>query len=402
MSEKIAFTVRRLSEIEPPSKGRKYVYDTKTPGLALCITAAGSKTYYLYKWYDGRPTRMRLGTMEELSVDAARDAAKEALGKIAAGDDPAAERRARRKERRLSEIWDDWLEVHAKPRKKTWKDDERQYNKYLAPFHSLRLSSLTAAKIAKWHAKTGRDAGHVQANRAKSLLSTLLNYAVKFNLLSVNPVKSVPSFPEKSRERFLLPSEMKAFFDALAKVGEPWHDFFQIALFTGARRGNVASMEWAEIDFERMTWTIPGEKTKNGNPAIIALSPPAVMILRERLAVTTSTKYVFPSHGKSGHVVEPKTAWAIVRDTSGLKDLRMHDLRRSLGSWQATAGASLAVIGQSLGHKSLQSTQVYSRLQLDPVRESVEQATNAMRTAAGLIEAEAIDVESTEGVGNDA
>ena len=79
-----------------------------------------------------------------------------------------------------------------------------------------------------------------------------------------------------------------------------------------------------------------------------------------------------------------------------LKDLRMHDLRRSLGSWQATAGASLAVIGASLGHADLKSTAVYARLQLAPVRASVEAATEAMRKAAGLLEDESEEGETDE------
>ena len=131
MPEKITFTVARLTALTPPSKGRTYIYDAKSP-LALCVTSAGSKTYYVYKWYDGKPSRIRLGKFAELSLDAARDAAKGTIGDIAAGGDPAAMRRSRRQERTLEELWEDWLEVHAKPRKKTWQDDKRQFDKYLA------------------------------------------------------------------------------------------------------------------------------------------------------------------------------------------------------------------------------------------------------------------------------
>jgi len=177
-------------------------------------------------------------------------------------------------------------------------------------------------------------------------------------------------------------------------VGEPWHDFFQLCLFTGARRGNVASMAWQEIDFDRMTWTIPGSKTKNKRPVVIALPPPAVAILTNRLAWTAGTPWVFPANSASGHLVDPRKAWERVRTTSGLTDLRMHDLRRSLGSWQATAGASLAVIGASLGHADLKSTQVYARLQLDPVRAAVDQATTAMLQAGGML---TLDVETKGG-----
>ena len=383
--------------LQPPANGRQYVYDEKAAGLAICITATGGKTFYLYRWSAGRPVRVRLGKFPNLSISQARDAAAELTGELAKGVDLVAERRAKRQERTLKELYDDWLEVHAKPRKRTWKDDERQWNKYIADtFGTRRLSSLKTSEIAKWHAKTGKDSGHVQANRAKALLATLLNHAVRIGLLVANPCRSAPNFPEQSRERFLLPAEMKTFFDALAVVGEPWHDFFQLALFTGTRRGNVASMAWAEIDLDRTTWTIPASKTKNKRPAVIALSPPAVMILRNRWEMFGPSEYVFPSSSVTGHIVDPRKAWERLRTESGLTDLRMHDLRRSLGSWQAAAGASLAIIGASLGHADLKSTQVYARLQLDPVRTAVSKAAAAMMEAGGVKLLEAYSEPHTE------
>ena len=82
------------------------------------------------------------------------------------------------------------------------------------------------------------------------------------------------------------------------------------------------------------------------------------------------------------HLVEPKTAWQRVVRRAKLNDCRMHDLRRTLGSWQAAGGASLLIIGKSLGHRSESATRVYARLATDPVRQSVEKATVAMITAA--------------------
>jgi integrase len=93
---------------------------------------------------------------------------------------------------------------------------------------------------------------------------------------------------------------------------------------------------------------------------------------------------VFPGRGKTGHLVEPKTAWARILKRAGLQNLRLHDLRRTLGSWQAATGASLPIIGKSLGHKSLAATQVYARLNLDPVRAAVNTATDAMLLAGGV------------------
>src|SRR6185503_15245564 len=96
------------------------------------------------------------------------------------------------------------------------------------------------------------------------------------------------------------------------------------------------------------------------------------------------TQYVFPGSGKSGHLEEPKKGWQRILTRAGIADLRIHDLRRTLGSWQAKQGASLTIIGKSLNHKNQNTTAIYARLDLDPVRDSVNAATTAMLAAGGL------------------
>ena len=91
---------------------------------------------------------------------------------------------------------------------------------------------------------------------------------------------------------------------------------------------------------------------------------------------------MFPGDGKHGHYHDPRKGWLRILKRAGIENLRLHDLRRTLGSWQAKTGASLVVIGKSLGHKSPQATAVYARLDLDPVRKSMETATAAILQAA--------------------
>src|SRR6266567_453165 len=141
-------------------------------------------------------------------------------------------------------------------------------------------------------------------------------------------------------------------------------------------------MRWQEINWQRTTWTIPAEQTKSNETMDVALSPVVMRILESRKAASTR-EWVFPGRGNTGHLVEPKTAWARILKRAGLQDLRLHDLRRTLGSWQAATGASLPIIGKSLGHKSLAATQIYARLNLDPVRAAVNLATDAMLLAGG-------------------
>ena len=206
-------------------------------------------------------------------------------------------------------------------------------------------------------------------------------------------------------------------------------DYIWLSLLTGARKSNVLAMRWDEISWERNEWRIPD--TKNDEPAIIPLIERAVEILKSRQRKTNS-EWVLPSpsrNSSTGHLADPKKAWkrilkranlylwdetpeyhGLISDASakvnepktvdrlfsaclaeakakavklpaGLMDIRLHDIRRTLGSYQAITGASLPVIGKSLGHKSQQATQIYSRLHLDPVRESMERATDSIFTA---------------------
>jgi integrase len=191
-----------------------------------------------------------------------------------------------------------------------------------------------------------------------------------------NPAIGVKKFKEQKRDRFILHDELPKFMEALeVEPNKNMRDLFLICLYTGARCGNVLSMRWEDLDFSINEWRIPD--TKNGEPVRIPLIEQALEVLTSRLCLKESTPWVFPSmDSKSGHLESPKAAWKRILDRAGLKNLRIHDLRRTCGSYQAIAGVSLVVIGKSLGHKSPQSTAIYARLSNDPVREGMKAAFN--------------------------
>ncbi|MEA1950378.1 MAG: site-specific integrase [Planctomycetota bacterium] len=219
-----------------------------------------------------------------------------------------------------------------------------------------------------------------------------------------NPCVGVKKFEEESRERYLLPEEMKAFFTALAEDEPLWRDYFLMCLFTGARKSNVLAMRWNELDLERGAWHLPGQQMKNKMPLVIVLAEPARVVLESRIYLREKTEWVFPANRrtKQGHIIDPYKPWARILKRAKLTGLRPHDLRRSLGSWQAAAGASLTIIGKTLGHRDHKSTQVYARVQLDPVRESVNGVTRDMQRAAGLLKDESDDGEIIDVDGKEA
>jgi len=148
-----------------------------------------------------------------------------------------------------------------------------------------------------------------------------------------------------------------------------------ISLLTGARKSNTLAMRWEDINFTAETWRI--EETKNSDPQTIHLPKQAMEILTERKWKSESP-WVFEGRGAKGHLADPKKAWGRILKDAGIDNLRIHDLRRTLGSYQAATGANGYIIGKSLGHRSQQSTAIYARLNLDPVRDSVNKATDVM------------------------
>ena len=174
--------------------------------------------------------------------------------------------------------------------------------------------------------------------------------------------------------------------------------FFLLLLLTGARRSNVQAMRWDEIDFTTALWRIAGADAKAGVPIVVPLTVAAVGVLRARHEANGTSPWVFPSRGKEGHIVEPKSAWKRIVTRAKLVDVRPHDLRRSLGSWMAITGAGLPVVGKMLGHSQPVTTAIYARLSVDPVRAAAEAATSAMLAAGGvkLLEAQSKGGDSDE------
>jgi integrase len=385
MSEqsRFSFTKSRLAALEPPAQGRVYHYDLGMDNLALCVTSAGSKVFYRIGRINGAPVRMKIGPFGALSVEQARTACKKLTGQIADGRDPHAERKATKAQPTLQDLFEHWMthaRAHKKPR--SVKEDDRQYHFFLDDLKNRRLATITKSELQAKHVKIGKDKPY-QANRMLALIRAMFNKADSIGFDGPNPTRGIKKFKERSRDRFLLPDEVPLFFQALQSESQLFQDFFMVCLLSGARRSNVASMAWPDLHLESALWRIPD--SKNGLPLMVHLPVKAVEILKRRREEANGSPWVFPGGRKNpgGHLEDPKGAWKRVRSASGLGDLRLHDLRRTLGSWQAIAGTSLAIIGKSLGHKSQQATSVYARLTHEPVVKSVNAATDAILEAAG-------------------
>lgn len=432
------FDKKELEVVVPPkrpdgAKGSVYdtYKDTEEKGLILTVTDKGAKTYYLYRKVLGRPERIKLGRFDEIGVTEARRLAKVRKGEIASGKNPNEEKKRVRSDITFGEMFEMYMERYSKKFKKSWKYDEREVNKFLSHWFKRKAASVKKEEVIKLHEKLHDNNGLYQANRILERIRAIYNKHInEWGWEGSNPALGVKKFPEKSRDRFLQPEEIPCFFQALnEEENETAGDMLMTSLLTGARKTNVLKMRWEEISFQRKVWRIP--ETKNGDSQDVILSLPVIVVLeRRRESASGNSEWVFPSESRAGYFVDPKKAWERLRRSAtillwekddrlgklvekakkqlgdyytvhqlfkrieevaassnvylpkGLTDLRIHDLRRSLGSWQAATGATTAIIGKTLGHRSLQSTKIYERLHIDPVRDSVDKAVEKMLEVA--------------------
>jgi integrase len=402
---RFSFTLTRLTSVTSPSSGSIYVYDSVTPGLAMRVTKGGARTFVVYRRMQGRPTRINLGALGAISIPDARRAAQRVSGQVAAGVDVFAERKAARlKARTVGDAFYVWL-ASAKHRKRSWRDDQRLWEIWIegkahkprpnqgdesprrgAPhsfpsFSKRRLNEVRTGEIENITSLIGTTNPRT-ANKLRALLSTVWNHAIRRGEATTNPVTFVARFTEQSRERFLKEDELQAFLNALAVEAPTWRDYFLVALLTGQRRENLSRMRWDEIDLDSCVWHIPAVKSKSRRANAVPLTDLAVGLLRRRRA-EISSEWVFPSDpgSKSGCVREPRAPWLRILKRAGILHLRVHDLRRSVGSWLGASGTNSYTIARALGHQSVRSGEVYVRLGSDTVRnamDSIQQSRPAL------------------------
>jgi integrase len=263
-----------------------------------------------------------------------------------------------------------------------------QEKRYCGEWKNRLVTAITRSVIKSWHTTISKKHGRFAADRAAALVRCVFNVAIKDQKLTglANPAAGVTmnySDPaEYGRARYLKREELPRVFAALdAYADQNQADLFRLCLLTGARKGNVQTMRWQDLNQETLQWRIPGEAHKNGTPVDVPLIPIALAILNRRHAERKSDVWVFPSrkrNPKTPYMTGARPAWMAICKTANIEGVRIHDLRRTMGSWQALTGASLAVIGQSLGHKDAETTQIYARLNDDVVRSSMTKAAAAM------------------------
>lgn len=357
-----------------PASGQVFLRDAELRGFAVRITP-GAKAFILERSIHGRVRRLTLGRYGEITLDQAKDLAKKKIGEIADGKDPAEQRRTQRQSVTFAELERLYIARHAN-HKKSKLNDLSMLKVHLADWRPRRLAAITRTDFADRHAEIGSTGATTTANRVIALARTMFSLAQDWGLhAGPNPAARIKFFKEVKRDRFVRPDELPALWKAMQNEPNPYvRGAFFIGLLTGARRSEVLTMKWEDLDLSQGLWRIPD--TKAGRPHTLPLPGPVIEELA-KLPRLEGNPYVFCGRWGRAHLVNVSKPWVRIRKEAGINDVRIHDLRRTLGSWLVAAGASLPLIGKALNHSQPATTAIYARLELDPVRAALE--ANALR-----------------------
>ena len=359
------------------SRGQHFIRDSEQPGFALRVTK-GTKSFVLEKRVHGRMRRMTLGRVGRLSLEEARHQALKMAEDISRGAVPE----PLRTRPTFGELADLYLDRHV-PHKRSGRNDRAVLRNYLASWRSRKLTEIGREEIESLHKTIGQRAAY-QANRVIALLRKMFNLASEWGLfIGDNPAAGVVFHKEERRMRFLQPAELPRVFQALQEEKNEYVRLaFVTAILTGARREEVLTMRWEDVNVERAIWRIP---QAGGAPPHIVPIPGLLVSLLHPLSKNSNNPYVFVGEGSQGHLVNVKRAWQRIRRRAEITDVRVSDLRRTFAAWLAAAGESWEVIAQALNFRSPATTAIYAQLRVDPIREALERNAKRMVLGGGKI-----------------
>ncbi|MBN4048044.1 integrase arm-type DNA-binding domain-containing protein [bacterium AH-315-O15] len=385
-----ALTDRTVKALKPATTGRYERYDDVVPGLGIRVSAQSKVWVWFYRerlpdtsggFTSGkRKKRWTLGPYPALSLAEARKKAQRALHALTTkGIDPAVGKREARNAESFGELAADYVERHAKPNKKSWKEDQRQLTADVLPSWATRpVRAITRKDV---HALLDRitDRGKpVTYNRVKALVSRIFKHGIDREWLDHSPAAGIPKKPERSRERVLTAEELTGLWRVLDAIRTGTHPTpplspmlargLQFMLRTAQRGGEVFTMERGDVDEASGWWTIPGTKTKNGTTHRVPLTQAALALIAEARA---------DGSGPDGLVfagLEGRTlAWQAKKAVSKLRhaglagDYTRHDVRRTVATGLEELGFPTSTIAHVLNQQEggPRATKIYARHDFD-------------------------------------
>ena len=397
-------TARSVTAVEPDQRDT-YLWDSELAGFGLKVTPAGRRTYLVQYRLGGRGGRTRRVTIgrhgSPWTPDGARRRAKELLGVVASGGDPAEARTREREDLTIGQLCDLYVaEGCATKKPSTMATDRGRIERHIKPLLGRKqcravtradverlMQDVAAGKTAA-DVRTGPQGraivrgGKGTATKAVSLLGAIFTFAVERGLRPDNPAHGVRTYRSRNFERFLSPREYARLGEALAATERDGGNPAGIAAvrllaMTGCRKSEILSLRWEHVDFEHQCLRLPDSKS---GAKVVPLGAPALALLAG-LPRTEGNPHVLPGASEEGYFVGLPKIWRRVRARAGLEGVRLHDLRHSFASVGAVGGDSLLIIGKLLGHRQSATTQRYAHLSDDPLKSSADRISRDIAAA---------------------
>lgn len=369
-------TAKSVLTLVAPDRGQRDYPDDVVPGLAVRVSADGARVYAIRYHFGGRRPRLTLGQVGVLSLADARELAREKLRAVAEGRDPQAEKvaaRTRKKSNTVTQLAEDFWKANAAGFRPATRAGWRRFlDKEILPALGDRdQRDLTRGEVRLFVERIAERAP-ISANRAYEVLRRVFTWAVGKELVTTSPCFGIVTkdllAKERPRERTYTNRETRAILAAVP--GTELQDLVPLIFHTATRSEETRAMRWSEVDLDRALWTIPPERSKSGRQHEVALSAPALTILRRiregQKVVTLGARgraaFVFPAPTSAGFMDRPGKALVAAGEAAGLPGhLRLHDVRRTVADrLKKDLGVAPHVVEQDiLGHAAPELAATY-------------------------------------------
>jgi integrase len=372
MPAAITLTDESIKSIKP-SAGRQMEYpDAKVAGLALRVSASGTKSWtFRYRTATGQQRRLKLGTYPATGLATARSRARAALNEAEAGGDPAGDRRKEKAKARLrqvatvAELAEDYFlaakvgrhRPNTRAKRASTMDLERDYfDRLIKPkFGCLAVADLKRAEFQRFLDVAGKTSPSA-ARQCRNVVRQMYNFAIRREITDKNPAQFGEVPVPTSRDRVLTDAEIKAIWQAAIdpegieglSLSPGMGLAIRLAMVTLQRGGEICGLHSSELDLEVRIWTIPSERTKNHRVHVVPLSDSALQLIKSALATPRphqdagseppKERFLFPSPRGGGPITRHALSRAMKRITTavGIEDATPHDFRRT-GSTHLTS-----------------------------------------------------------------
>jgi integrase len=369
--------IKRLIKSYP---GRSFaVWDTYQRGLCLLVQPSGHRSWKAVYQFHGRARWYHIADASAIGLAAARKEAGKVMNQVTEGKDPLAERRAERGRGTFEELATQYVEQYAKKNNKSWRQADALVRRHLLPrWGKLQAHAVTRADVK---AMMGRIDAPIVANQTLAAASAIFAWAIKEEIVAVNPCTLVERNPTRSRERVLSDGEIPKFWSAFDSSGLARSMALKMILLTGQRPGEVAHMRREHV--EDGWWTMPGEPvpaigwpgTKNGASHRIWIPASAQKLLAE-LDDGAATGFVF-ANARGSAIDGLDAAMRACCAQLGVDRATPHDLRRTHGTTIAALGFGKDILNRIENHREGGISSVYDRHHYGPEIERVMEAVAA-------------------------